>query len=118
MSDCLADHKGIHAAVKAMVMCCLVLALPGCRQDQSVMKIRLPADFHGDVTVNCLGYDFLAKEIDVEVPAEGDADAVACPKESSKIVVTDGHKVISVAGSIDWKRTGDGYPVELQFSVP
>jgi hypothetical protein len=87
----------------------------GCAR-KPTMKVIVPDNFHGTVSLNCTSFGEVNHT--VTVGSNGRLDNVVCPISTSRVEIQRGGRLISSKDGIDWQRTGDDIPVGVRFVVP
>jgi hypothetical protein len=83
-----------------------------------MVKVIVPQDFHGAVSLSCISFDDGDRTISVGTDGHLDNVNVMCPRNSSRVEIQRNWKSVAAKGGIDWERTGDDIPVGLRFTVP
>jgi hypothetical protein len=87
----------------------------GCAR-KPTMKVIVPENFHGNVSLSCTSFGDVNQTI--TVGSDGRLDNVTCPTTTSRVEIQRAGKPISSKDGIDWQRTGDDIPVGVRFAVP
>jgi hypothetical protein len=86
----------------------------GCAR-KPTMKVILPANFRGTISITCARFG--DKDNTVFVDSVGVAREVDCPRTTSRVEIERNGVSIPAEHGIAWMRTGDDIPVGLQFEV-
>jgi hypothetical protein len=110
----------VKANVVLLAGCGLLLLIGetlgfGCAR-KPTMKVIVPENFHGNVSLTCTSFGNSYQTI--TVGPDGRLDNVNCPTSTSRVEIQRGGKPISSKDGIDWQRTGDDIPVGVRFAVP
>jgi hypothetical protein len=110
----------LKANIVVLTGCGLVLLVGetlgfGCAR-KPTMKVIVPENFHGTVSLNCTSFGEVNHT--VTVGTNGRLEDVACPTSTSRVEIQRAGKPILSKDGIYWQRTGDDIPVGVQFAVP
>lgn len=87
--------------------------LSGC--GPKAARIELPANFTGNVRIECKTTGDSLQG--VQVDASGSGTAKVCPKTDERVEIFRAGKVTTPTEPIKWLRTGDGFATQLRFAV-
>lgn len=108
---------GLTTFLLATVFAAFLLYSCGARQAPKEIKVTVPADFSGEITLDpCTN----GQPTEINLDARGTAPTSACPKAGETIsltVVKDGQNYRVPTEEVKIERAGDGLPVAIRAKV-
>jgi hypothetical protein len=99
--------------IRAVLILAVVLAL-GCK-DKKPLLINVAPDFRGVVTIDCASNSDDLQTITID--STGRNSSGACPAQQTELVIVRDGAAVPTEGLVNWKTTGDGIPVSIQFTI-
>jgi hypothetical protein len=98
---------------RAALVLAIVLAL-GCKEEKPLL-VNVAPGYSGAVTISCVSYGDDLQTITID--SSGRDSSGACPVRRTELLVMRNGKAIPTDGPVNWESTGDGFPVNIQFTI-